>query len=77
MAKQGKCFKCKTHYIFRGATGNNIDVKIKLAEIHCPVCKNSLRATSNLSHLQKVDYCFTEMIFSKEPDYIYPTQKGN
>ncbi len=77
MAKQGKCKKCKTHYVFRGATGNQIDVKIKLGNIHCPVCKNSLRPTSNLSQLPKVDYQFSEMIFSENVNYKYPTKEGN
>ena len=76
MAKQGKCFKCKTHYIFRGATGNQIDVKIKLGNIHCPICYNSLRPTSNMSNLPKVDYQFAGMIFSTSNKYHYYLKSG-
>lgn len=56
MASQGKCLKCKVHYIF--CIDGNIFYNHwrKLNTIQCPACGNTLHATTHTNRLTKISF---------------------
>ncbi len=50
MASQGKCKKCKIHYVFVDGDVPR-SVVFRVSEILCPACNRPLDKTSNLSKL--------------------------